>query len=60
MTFQTSENDKNNRGKTKRKNLDNEIRSIWLGWRDSNPRMSAPKADALPLGDIPLALQIVH
>lgn len=26
----------------------------WLGWRDSNPRMSAPKADALPLGDIPL------
>jgi hypothetical protein len=25
----------------------------WLGWRDSNPRMSAPKADALPLGDTP-------
>ena len=62
MTFQTSENNENNRGKTKRKNLDNEIRSIWLGWRDSNPRMSAPKADALPLGDIPLAIaiRIVH
>ena len=26
----------------------------WLGWRDSNPRMSAPKTDALPLGDSPL------
>lgn len=25
----------------------------WLGRRDSNPRMSAPKADALPLGDAP-------
>ncbi|MDK2899275.1 MAG: hypothetical protein PWQ10_462 [Patescibacteria group bacterium] len=36
------------------------IVKIWLGWRDSNPRMSAPKADALPLGDIPLTIQIVH
>ena len=27
---------------------------IWLGRRDSNPRMSAPKADALPLGDAPI------
>ncbi len=25
----------------------------WLGMRDSNPRMSAPKADALPLGESP-------
>ena len=25
----------------------------WLGWRDSNPRMSAPKTDALPLGHTP-------
>ena len=32
-------------------------RSIWLGRRDSNPRMSAPKADALPLGDAPIRLQ---
>ena len=36
------------------------IIKIWLGWRDSNPRMLAPKASALPLGDIPLAIQIVH
>ena len=28
----------------------------WLGRRDSNPRMSAPKADALPLGDAPIKL----
>jgi site-specific DNA recombinase len=34
--------------------------SSWLGWRDSNPRISAPKTDALPLGDIPLAVRIVH
>lgn len=27
---------------------------MWLGWQDSNLRMSAPKADALPLGDTPL------
>ena len=28
--------------------------NTWLGWRDSNPRMSAPKTDALPLGDSPI------
>lgn len=27
---------------------------VWLGWLDSNQRMSAPKADALPLGDTPI------
>jgi hypothetical protein len=27
---------------------------IWLGWRDSNPRMPGPKPGALPLGHIPL------
>ena len=27
---------------------------MWLGWLDSNQRMSAPKADALPLGDTPI------
>ncbi len=29
---------------------------MWLGMRDSNPRMSAPKADALPLGESPTYL----
>ena len=54
MAFQTFENDENNRGQIKRKNLKNEIRSTWLGWRDSNPRMLEPEPSALPLGDIPL------
>lgn len=31
MAFQTFENDKNNRGQIKRKNLKIEIRSTWLG-----------------------------
>ena len=30
------------------------IFELWLGWQDSNLRMSAPKADALPLGDTPI------
>ena len=58
MAFQTFENDKNNRGQIKRKNLKNEIRSAWLGWRDSNPRMHGPKPCALPLGDTPIYRKI--
>ena len=27
--------------------------AIWLGWRDSNPRMTGPEPVALPLGDTP-------
>ncbi len=27
---------------------------IWLGRRDSNPRMPVPKTGALPLGDVPI------
>ncbi len=53
MAFQTFENDKNNRVQIKRKNLKNEIRSTWLGRRDSNPRMLGPEPSALPLGDSP-------
>jgi hypothetical protein len=30
-----------------------EVSSAWLGRRDSNPRMTAPEAVALPLGDSP-------
>jgi hypothetical protein len=29
------------------------LKKIWLGWRDSNPRMHGPKPCALPLGHIP-------
>lgn len=56
MTFQTLQNNDENRGKTKRANLIQEIRSTWLGRRDSNPRMPGPKPGALPLGDGPLLL----
>jgi hypothetical protein len=54
MPFQTFEDDRNNRGETKRKDLETEIRSSWLGRRDSNPRMPGPKPGALPLGDFPI------
>ncbi len=50
---QTAQNGANNRGETNRKDLENEIRSTWLGRRDSNPRMPGPKPGALPLGDVP-------
>ncbi len=30
------------------------VLQIWLGWRDSNPRMHGPKPCALPLGDTPI------
>lgn len=33
--------------------------SLWLGWRDSNPRMLGPEPSALPLGDTPSACAIV-
>ena len=36
-----------------RKLLPGDILQIWLGWRDSNPRMPGPKPGALPLGHIP-------
>jgi hypothetical protein len=55
MTIKTFVNDEDNRDETKKTNLQNEIRSSWLGWRDSNPRMPEPEPGALPLGDIPLA-----
>lgn len=35
------------------------LEQIWLGWRDSNPRMHGPKPCALPLGDTP-SLTIIH
>ena len=60
MAFQTLENDKNNRGQIKRKNLKNEIRSTWLGMRDSNPRMPGPKPGALPLGEPPMGKNQIY
>jgi len=36
MVNQTSENDENNSGKQSKKDLENEIRSTWLGLRSWN------------------------
>jgi hypothetical protein len=51
MTIQTTHNDSNNRANIE---LMRRLRSIWLGRRDSNPRMPVPKTGALPLGHAPL------
>ena len=48
MRNQTIKKDPNNRGLSELISL---VRSIWLGMRDSNPRMPVPKTGALPLGD---------
>ena len=60
MTIKTMDDDQNNRDETKKTNLENKIRSSWLGWRDSNPRMLVPETSALPLGDIPIAVELYH
>lgn len=52
MSNQTTKNQSNNRGEEEQKRL---LRSIWLGRRDSNPRMPGPKPGALPLGHAPIA-----
>ena len=51
---QTNQKDPHNRGQNGFEHISPGLCSIWLGWRDSNPRMSAPKTDALPLGDSPI------
>jgi hypothetical protein len=38
MTFQTLQDDSNNRDKKLDEALKTKLRSIWLGMRDSNPR----------------------
>lgn len=53
MSNRTDKKAPDNRDDNEEKELNMSLRSIWLGRRDSNPRMSAPKADALPLGDAP-------
>ncbi len=60
MNNQTLENNENNRGCQSKTDLESEIRSTWLGWRDSNPRMLGPKPSALPLGDTPKRLLVYH
>ena len=57
---QTGQIISNNRSEDIRRDLPEEICSIWLGWRDSNPRMLEPEPSALPLGDIPSALASIQ
>ena len=38
----------------KKKSTDYKNQCFWLGWRDSNPRMTESKSVALPLGDSPI------
>jgi hypothetical protein len=43
MTFKTIGNDQNNRDETKKTNLENKIRSSWLGRRFWNRTFEEPK-----------------
>ena len=54
MVDRTFKNDPANRYGEGHYELEKALRSIWLGRRDSNPRMPVPKTGALPLGDAPL------
>ncbi|MDQ5943363.1 MAG: hypothetical protein QG675_131 [Patescibacteria group bacterium] len=56
MSNRTNKKAPDNRGNNEEKELEMLLRSIWLGWRDSNPRMAAPKAAALPLGHTPTSV----
>ena len=51
---QTNKKDPDNGGKNESESVSAELCSIWLGRRDSNPRMPVPKTGALPLGHAPL------
>jgi hypothetical protein len=43
MSNQTFENEPDNRYETKKNNLKNEIRSLWLGRKDSNSELRLTK-----------------
>ena len=54
---QTNKNTPSNRGEKQNNDVESQLRSLWLGRRDSNPRMPVPKTGALPLGDAPIFSQ---
>ena len=56
---QTIKNDPNNRGQNEVESISPELSSIWLGRRDSNPRMPGPKPGALPLGHVPIYNRLI-
>ena len=39
--------------------LPDAVLQIWLGMRDSNPRMPGPEPGALPLGESPVQIKII-
>ena len=51
---QTNKNDSDNRSHDEDFELAELLCPLWLGWRDSNPRIHGPEPCALPLGHIPL------
>ena len=53
---QTNQKDPHNRGQNGFEHISPGLCSIWLGMRDSNPRMPGPEPGALPLGESPLGL----
>ena len=56
MSVQTYKTLQNNRDKNKHIRVQKALRLLWLGRRDSNPRMLGSKPSALPLGDALLTL----
>ena len=54
MVLKITADESNNRDEKGTENIDSELSRIWLGRRDSNPRMLGPKPSALPLGDAPI------
>ena len=59
MSNRTNKKAPDNRGNNEEKELEMLLRSIWLGMRDSNPRMHGPKPCALPLGQSPITRLII-
>ena len=53
MSNRTNKKAPDNRGNNEEKELEMLLRSIWLGWQDSNLRMHGPNPCALPLGYTP-------
>ena len=56
---QTNQKDPDNRGQNGADFLPGELCTIWLGMRDSNPRMPGPEPGALPLGQSPVQIKII-
>lgn len=58
---QTNQKDPANGGQNGFEHISPGLCSIWLGRRDSNPRIPGPKPGALPLGHVPInARKLYH